>query len=100
MDGREIGFAFFKTNADAQDAINKLPVLYGISAQFARSTNDPQDALIEPSDTLCIVGFSGTKYELRRYLHDFRNSIISVRRRKCCIRVASLTCAEVLRSNL
>jgi hypothetical protein len=80
--GNLIGFVNFKHLDDRIAAQKKLPALYGVKAWPSRAPQDEDGSYNPPSDTLCVIGFEGSKSELRQYFHDFRDKIISVRIRE------------------
>lgn len=79
-EGADVAWVEFPDRDAAQEAMQTLWALYpDLSVDWAKSDPRPEYDVGEPSQTLCIVGFAGSKQELRRYLGDYRQTIIDVR---------------------
>ena len=90
--GRDDGWVTFKHSDDAKAALSELTTKYGVLVDYAiLQEGDPDsEQNVPPSDTLCVVGFGGSKSELRRYFHEFRDKIVGVRCREYLRLVFSL----------
>lgn len=81
--GREDGWVNFTNADDARAALAELTTLHGVLVDYATSHEDGVEERVEPSDTICVIGFGGSKSELRRHFHEYRDKITSVRCREC-----------------
>lgn len=74
----------FNDPKDAAEAMQTLWVANpDLSIAYARNESvESQLSAGEPYHTLCLVGYSGDKYGLRRILGDFRQAIRDVRIRE------------------
>lgn len=83
-EGIDVAWVAFRDRNAAAEAMQTLWVLHpDLSVDWAKSDSaEDQMPAGEPNHTLCIIGFKGDKYDLRRHLGKFRQAIRDVRIRE------------------